>query len=466
MENFTKSEITDDQLALLLSLEEDHFKDLKAKEILPGKLSRTISAFANAVGGEIYLGIREVTIHGVEMRQWDGFGDPEDANAHIQTIESLLPLSNYCSYQFLSHSSSNGLILYIQVEKTKEIVCSSDGTPYIRKGAQNLPVDTPEKLERLRLDKGIESFEARTINVGVQEISDSDIVYEFLIQVLPTTEPEPWLRKQLLINSGLPTVAGILLFSDEPQAILPKRSGIKLFRYSTKGEAARESLVGTPETIEGPLYYLIYKAVDRTIEIIEAISVLTKDGMTNVTYPRDTLHEIIANAVLHRDYSIAADVQIRIFDNRIEVESPGRLPGHVTIENILKEQLARNGRIVRLVNKFPNPPNKDVGEGLNTAFGAMERLRFKVPIITELDNAVLVVIRHESLASAEDIVLEYLKNHSVINNRTGRELTGIRSENSMKDVFKRLQARSIIQPVEGLRGAASAWELVSEPSEE
>lgn len=80
------------------------------------------------------------------------------------------------------------------------------------------------------------------------------------------------------------------------------------------------------------------------------------------------LHEIVTNAVLHRDYSIAADIQIRIFDNRVEIESPGRLPGHVTTANILREQFARNPKLVRIINKFPNPPNKDVGEGLNTAF--------------------------------------------------------------------------------------------------
>src|SRR5690606_26641771 len=110
------------------------------------------------------------------------------------------------------------------------------------------------------------------------------------------------------------------------------------------------------------------------------------------------------NAVLHRDYSIAADVHIRIFDNRIEVESPGKLPGHVTAANILDEQSARNPKLVRLINKFPNPPNKDVGEGLNTAFDAMKRLRLKEPTIAELENAVIVNIRHDPLASSHDAV--------------------------------------------------------------
>ena len=66
----------------------------------------------------------------------------------------------------------------------------------------------------------------------------------------------------------------------------------------------------------------------------------------------------MTNAILHRDYSIASDTQIRIYDNRIEIESPGRLPGHVTANNILDTQCARNPTIVRLINKFPDPPTK------------------------------------------------------------------------------------------------------------
>jgi ATP-dependent DNA helicase RecG len=112
----------------------------------------------------------------------------------------------------------------------------------------------------------------------------------------------------------------------------------------------------------------------------------------------------------------------------VEIESPGRLPGHVTAKNILSEQFARNPKILRIVNKFPDPPNKDVGEGLNTAFEAMEKLRLKAPIIEERENTVLVTLRHEGLGSPEQLVMEYLHSHEEITNSIARELTGIKSE--------------------------------------
>jgi ATP-dependent DNA helicase RecG len=103
-------------------------------------------------------------------------------------------------------------------------------------------------------------------------------------------------------------------------------------------------------------------------------------------------------------------------------------------------------------------PRDDVGEGLNTAFEAMRNLRLKDPVITERDDSVLVQIKHERLASAEDIIMEYLQNNSMITNRVARGLTGIKSENSMKVVFWRHRDLGYIEQVPGRSGFASAWQ--------
>jgi ATP-dependent DNA helicase RecG len=229
-------------------------------------------------------------------------------------------------------------------------------------------------------------------------------------------------------------------------------------RYRTKeNDIGREFLEGTPLTVEGDAYNLIYSAVSATKEIVERIGKLGVVGLENIKYPDETLHEVITNAVLHRDYSIVSDIQIRVFDNRIEVESPGKLPGHVTPNNILDTQSARNPAVVRLINKFPNPPNKDVGEGLNTAFRAMELLRLKPPEILERDNSVLIIIKHESLGSPEELVMTYMDSHDEITNSIARDLTGIKSENIMKRVFLRLKSRNMLEPIPERKGAAAAW---------
>lgn len=449
--------LTAEAHAELLAIPESHFVDLKSAEILPGKLTKTISAFANTSGGEIYVGISEVDDLNGKTREWSGFSDPEAANAIFQVLEGLNPLGNNYTAAFLSAPGAVGLVLHITIFKTQDIVLATDGKIYVRRNAQSLPLSSEDAVERLRYDKGIKSFEDELLPLEKQTITNSTTIIDFLLEAVPTGEPEEWLLKQRVLIEGKPTVAGTILYSDEPQAALPKRSAIKVLRYQTKKDAERDFLAFDPLTIEGPLYNLIYDAVDKVKEIIEKIEKAGPSGLEKISYPEEALHEILTNSVLHRDYNVAADVQVRIFDNRVEIESPGRLPGHVTVENITKTQFARNPKIVRLINKFKNPPNKDVGEGLNTAFEAMGKLRLKKPLIEELDGSVLVTLKHESLASPEQMVMEYLKSEMEITNSIGRDLTGIKSENSMKQVFYRLRERGQLEQSPKIAGKKPAW---------
>ncbi|MBU0588966.1 MAG: putative DNA binding domain-containing protein [Gammaproteobacteria bacterium] len=426
-------------------------------EVSTKKLSAAVSAFANTAGGDLYIGIAEYEFMGVKMRNWRGFVDQEAANGHIQSLEALFPLGGEYSYQFLRAPGSDGVVLHVQVQRTAQIAKAHGNKVYVRRGAQNLEVKG-KALEQLRLAKGIESYEKQTVDVNLSALTESAILKDFVKQVVPNLAPKAFLQKQNLIRGNKPTVAALLLFAEEPQAALPKRSGIKLYRYKTTGAPSRDALVDVPVSIEGPMIDMIRKAVSETARMIEGIQKLGAKGLEPVVYPVETLHEIVTNAVLHRDYSIASDVHIRVFDNRVEVESPGILPGQVTVKNILDEQFARNGMLVRLINKFPNPPNKDVGEGLNTAFKAMQKLRLKPPVIMEPENSVLVDIRHDPMASPEESVMDYLANHAEIKNGVARALTGISSENSMKDVFLRLAKRNLIERVPNKKGASAAWQ--------
>ncbi|PYQ28083.1 MAG: ATP-dependent DNA helicase RecG [Acidobacteria bacterium] len=455
----TVADVSIEQRDLILALPEGHFHDLKSRDIAPGKLTKTIAGFANAAGGELYVGIDERTgPGGAKIRSWRGFADPEEANGHLQAFEQVSPLGTYVRATFLRSATDSGLVLQLEVLKTREIVKATDGIAYVRRGAQNLPQMLEDQLARLRLDKGITSFESETVSTDPVVVTNSTVALEFLLNVVPTAEPEQWLRKQLLLSGDKPTVAAVLLFSELPQAILPKRCGIKLLRYRTTDTVgARDTLAFDPITIEGWLYEQIAAAVRETVRVVEGVQVMGPMGLESIKYPNETLHEIITNAVLHRDYSIAADIQIRVFDNRIEIESPGRLPGHITTQNILTEQFARNGVIVRLINKFPDPPNKDVGEGLNTAFQAMRALRLKDPVIEDRDSSVVVHIRHERLASPEEAILTYLKKNDEINNAVARQITGITSENKVKEVFYRLRDAGKLERVPGRLGSASAW---------
>jgi ATP-dependent DNA helicase RecG len=331
--------------------------------------------------------------------------------------------------------------------------------PYLRHNAQSLPQNTLELRRRLEYAKGVHSFENENTNTDLSTVTESGIVREFIATVVPTAQPEEYLRKQSLIRENKGTVASVLLFADEPQAIIPKHCGIKVYRFrTTAAEGFRDAEAFIPKTVEGPLYKQIKAAVLLTTEIIQQIPKMGAGAeFEHIQYPHKTLHEIITNAVIHRDYSITDDIHIRIFDNRIEVQSPGRLPANMTVKNLTTQRAARNGAVQRLLNKFPDPPNRDVGEGIKTATAAMTALGLEPPVFKETGNSFLVTIKHEKLATAELLIMEYLEGHEIINNRQARKITFIHEDWRVKSIFRGMEDKKMIKQVENTKTSATKY---------
>jgi ATP-dependent DNA helicase RecG len=213
--------VTAVQAERIASYSEGHFCELKSIDARLSRLTTTIAAFANADGGELYVGIDEDGKG--QPRRWRGFADPEAANGHIQAFEALFPLSRDFQYSYLACSERPGLVLQLDIQKTRDIRRGADGTPYVRRGPQNLPVTTREQLRQLEYVKGLASFETEPVDVPADLVCNSVPILEFMLAVIPTAEPSAWLTKQMLLRDARPTVAGILLFAEEPQALLPKR---------------------------------------------------------------------------------------------------------------------------------------------------------------------------------------------------------------------------------------------------
>jgi len=174
----------------------------------------------------------------------------------------------------------------VQVAKTRDLKVASNKKVYIRRGAQSIPVTDEERLQTLRRDKGIVSFETELINCPEDVVTNSVHIIEFLLEVVPTGEPSIWLKKQMALMNGKPTVAAVLLFAEEPQAVLPKRSGLKIYRYKTSAdEGTRETLDFDPISIEGCIYQQIKESVLETTRIIESVRLQTPDGLVPVNYP-------------------------------------------------------------------------------------------------------------------------------------------------------------------------------------
>jgi ATP-dependent DNA helicase RecG len=142
--------------------------------------------------------------------------------------------------------------------------------------------------------------------------------------------------------------------------------------------------------------------------------------------------EAIVNAVIHRDYRLNRDIFVRLFDNRIEIESPGALPGAVTVANIGHVgSKARNPLIARALRDFPVRPNLDAGEGVRMMFDEMAQCRLYPPLYLESEEAagdlVTVVLMRDSKAPLWDAVSDWIDHHGPIGNAVVCRLGGLKT---------------------------------------
>ena len=138
--------LTEEQAVKIIAMDEGQFSEVKSALISPSGLTKPISAFANTDGGDLYIGISE--IGDKRDRKWEGFKDQEAANAHLQVFEKLFPLGTDFQYQFLRSDKHDGLILHVQVNKTRGIAVASNDLPDIS-AAGSLPAQVADMLKRL-----------------------------------------------------------------------------------------------------------------------------------------------------------------------------------------------------------------------------------------------------------------------------------------------------------------------------
>lgn len=445
----------------ILDRRESHFWDDKSAKSGGATVQKVASAFANADGGEFGVGIEDLKV-AAGLDRWQGFAKEEDGNfIHQALVHEVSPGVPYSiDWLEIDGQPERGIVALVTVHKSASVHRTAAGEYWQRRGAQNLKLEQKAVVD-LSLSKGTRSYEDQMLEkYSADELAQEPELTSFLQSYSPPTDPKDFVRKQRLRDKeGHASVAGAVIYAEEPSAVVPKKCAIKV---ETKEQTPRrEHLADTPLTIEGPARVQIDRTLSAVSEMVEAVSIMAPDGTFVPTrYPPEALKEVVVNAVIHRDYNISDDILVWVFDNRIEVRSPGVLPGHMTLDNLLTERFARNPLIVRLLNKYPDPPNKDIGEGLNTVFSKMAEAKLQAPKIETTGTTFVVTLGHTPLARPQEIVMEYLASHDEIVNRTARELCGISSENTMKDVFLSLARAGRIERVRGKAGSASAWRKV------
>jgi ATP-dependent DNA helicase RecG len=427
----------------LLKIEEDHFHDVKSKNISPSKLQETFVAFANADGGELFIGIEDQKEKGNRLM---GFLKKEEANDILHTLLELTnPSVENIDIEFIQ-LLDNTFVLYISIPKSPKVHYCANGDCFLRINARKEKIKG-DRITQLGYAKGALVYEKFPVEIAeIEEYLENENVREYMTRVGTKLQPETFLRKQRLFTKKdlefKPNVACVLLFDDEPQATLDTRCAIKVYRLLTSdNEYKREQLKSHPKTINGPIEKQILEAISEVQDQLKDSSVTVDGVLEKLNYPDKAIPEILVNAIVHRDYSLNDDIHIKIFDNRIEILSPGKLPGYITTDNIYDERFSRNPNLVRMLHNLPDPVNHDIGEGLDTARNEMKKAGLVDPIIEETDNAVKITIKHKKIASLEDIIISYLSEDTkrTITNKIVRALSGEDDVNKVKKAFQKLR---------------------------
>ncbi|MFQ6014347.1 MAG: ATP-binding protein [Anaerolineae bacterium] len=430
--------LTELELSELLSAPEGQTLERKSGRIHPRDLATTLIAFANADGGRLLVGIEDDgTVTGL-----DSVADREQVEQLLRAAYEFCTPSVQIDYQLVPHQERH--VLVIDVPVSLRVHNHNNGRVYLRVLDHDQPLSADEAL-RVAFAKGQASYETQPVRGATLEDVDQDLVAEYANLRRLDQPAEHILRGLNLLAEDTLTVTGVLLFAREPGRWLP-RAAVDFLKFEgTTVELGEAFNLVKREELIAPLPRLIHRTwelVGTFVRTRYRLRGLEMSGQPE--YPDFAWREVIVNAIAHRDYSITGTaIQVRMFDDRLEVESPGGLPGIVTVENIRRRHYSRNPQIVGVLKAWHYI--EELGFGVDRVFREMEAIGAPPPFITD-DRGVVTVtlyaappveppaIIRPDLNERQIKVLALLEKRGRITNREYREVFSVSHTTAASDL--------------------------------
>jgi len=190
------------------------------------------------------------------------------------------------------------------------------------------------------------------------------------------------------------TKAGMLLFGKNPSIYLPS-ARVRVLKFEgTEFQVGTEMNIIKDRTFDKCLFKTLEQAREFINSQLREFTHLSPDGVfeTVPEYPEFAWYEGLVNAVCHRDYSNSGEyIIVKLFDDRLEISSPGRLGGFVTLETMKNKRYSRNPQIARVLNELGIV--RELNEGVKRIYSEMQKFYLKDPVYSEPDrNSVLLVL--------------------------------------------------------------------------
>lgn len=398
--------------------------DFKVK---PDNLTHVIPAMAMTDGGLIVLGVRnDRNIPGCPLTQ--------------ETLDQVMKAAHACGVDVQPRAITVGgskLTVIAVPDVRGRIVTTPDGRLLRRVGSDNQPLvgDALARFVREREGRSAEEeaiilpdlgdFEVelinRTLAADGRPKARRDTITRALVD-LGAARPEPPPAGAVI------TKAAALLFARDPRKYVPgacvqvvRRAGVGPGPGPTQ---ARKELVGPIPLLLDDVLSFIETHTTRH----EAVIGRRREAFTE--YPTAVLREAVLNALAHRDYGLAgATADVTIWDDRIEIRSPGPLPGHITLDNIRQEHYSRNRRVMHVLKLLGLV--EEYGEGVDRMFQEMEARLMEPPAFAATPSSVIVTLRNRSLLSVEDQAWLALLGHLDLSPQERRVLVIARHEQAV-----------------------------------
>lgn len=439
-------------LEYMLEEEENKYFDRKSAQIRPSELADLISAFANAEGGTIVLGIsdKKRTVEGVNkigaVKINDLIASPKDF---------CKPMPSY-EVEFIDVVNADGeadqlLLLHIYAA-VDQIVRTNNDSTFLRIGDRTKEIKGDD-LKNLEYSKATRHYEDE-LNFE-SEIEDLD--KGLLDQYKKKLGAEDLDTKQVLKARGFIkkkdgqeylTNAAVLLFAENIYQFYPN-CRIRFVRYDGTAEQVGADInIIKDVNIEYPLLKIIEKAkefVSGQLREFTALNQTTGQFQNVPEYPEFAWLEGIVNAVTHREYGMTGShIKVSMFDDRLEILSPGKLPSIVTVDNIRETRFSRNPRIARVLTEFGWV--RELNEGVKRIYSDMEEFFLEEPVYSEPEQSVKLVLKNnivmrnirrtdralqtvgvdiwEELDDLEKAIVTYMGSKAIVTRSELNELTG------------------------------------------
>ncbi|MDJ0753984.1 MAG: ATP-binding protein [Ardenticatenaceae bacterium] len=388
-------------------------------------LAESLVALANSSGGLIVLGLD------AEGRLVDEV-IPEDAEYALQ--QAIVMCQPPVMGEWQTIPVEQGQLIGVRVRRSHQLHTLDDGRVLVRSGMINRPLRGDE-VTQLASGRTVGDFEEDTVAGATIDDFDQAIIQEYLAKREERGASAVSSRAELLFEigavnvDGQPTVAGILLFGKNPQAFFPQ-SGAVFVRFPHEDPKIDEGLAGygRRDEIKGPLPRIVERLWNIVWEEMRVGAMVNTLKRTEVTeYPPLAVREAVINSVCHRDYRLRGRrIEVRMYANRLEIISPGGLPGYMTLDNLIEEHFSRNPRLVN--GLFQWGYIEELGLGIDMMYDQMVQAGHDPPQFKDTGYAFTVTLYNKKSGKTQPP--KWTKN---MNERQARALAYVRENGSISN---------------------------------